>query len=309
MRWGVVHYSVRQENQPMKDCAIPLSDGRRLGFIDYGDPDGLPIFLLHGTPGSRIFGLENEPLISEEALRIITPERPGYGLSSPLENRSISGYSRDIEELANYLGIRKFHVAGVSGGGPYVLACASNLPDRVVSAILIASASPMQTEGFFRGMSVGNKIAFLVSGYVPWLLKPLYQYAVHHYRKNPEKMLKGLMPHLCDWDKAVVEGIIQKGKLDGMVEHIREAYRQGYAAAYTDLYLVSRSWGIDFAEISCPIFLWHGESDTLVPISPAKAFSKTLPNCRFHAIAGAGHLLLESDEVGHRIIQAIKRVT
>lgn len=292
----------------MKDRSISLSDGRQLGFIDYGDPDGLPIFLLHGTPGSRVFGLENEPLIGEENLRIVTPERPGYGLSSPLEKRSISAYSSDIEELADFLHIKKFHVGGVSGGGPYVLACASNLPNRVLSATLIASASPMETEGFFRGMSIGNKCAFLLSKYVPWLLKPIYQYAANYYGKNPDKMIKGLTPQLCEWDKRVIEEMADKGQIDGFTEHIREAYKQGYKAAYTDIYLVSRSWGIDYSKILCPVFMWHGESDTLVPISPAKAFAKSLPNCQSSFIEGAGHLLLESDEVGRRIIQAIKQV-
>lgn len=292
----------------MKDCITSLNDGRKLGFIEYGHPDGLPIFLLHGTPGSRVFGLENEPLIGEERLKIVTPERPGYGRSSPLKNRSISGYSSDIEELANFLGIDEFHVAGVSGGGPYVLACASNLSNRVVSATLIASAAPIETVGFFKGMSIGNKFAFAMSKYVPWLLKPIYQYAAYYYGKYPEKMVQGLTPQLCEWDKRVLEKMAEKGQIDGLIEHIREAYSQGYLAAYTDIYLVSRSWGIDYSKIICPIFIWHGESDTLVPMSPVKAFAKSLPNCRSHYIEGAGHLLLESEEIGRRIIQTIKQV-
>ena len=292
----------------MKDCVVALGDGRRIGFIEYGEPDGLPIFLLHGTPGSRVFGLENEPIVSHEKLRIITPERPGYGLSSPLDTRSISDFSRDIEELANFLGIEKFHVTGVSGGGPYVLACASHLANRVLSASLIASASPMQTEGFFDGMSIGNKVAFLMSKYVPWLFKPIYRFAANYYRNNPEKMLDGLKPQLCEWDKTVLEEMAKTGQVNGLTEHIREACRQEYRAAYTDLYLVSRSWGVDYSKITCPIYMWHGESDTLVPIAPAKAFATKLPNCQCHFIEDGGHLLLESDVVGRRIIQTIKQV-
>ncbi|PCJ63156.1 MAG: hypothetical protein COA73_05740 [Candidatus Hydrogenedentota bacterium] len=67
----------------MNDSFMRLKDGRKLGFVDCGESDGLPIIMLHGTPGSRIFGFENEPFVHEEGLRIVTPERSGYGLSDP----------------------------------------------------------------------------------------------------------------------------------------------------------------------------------------------------------------------------------
>lgn len=289
----------------MKDRIFTLSDGRTLGYIEYGNSNGVPIFLLHGTPGSRIFGLENEPLIEEEKLRIITPERPGYGLSSPLKNRGISCYSNDIDELANYLEIPKFHVAGVSGGGPYALACASNLSSRVLSVTLIASATPMEMEDYFKGMSIGNKFAFVMSKYFPWLLKPIYKYVASYYKKYPKKLFERLKPQLCEWDVKVIEVMKSKGQLKGFIEHIREAYRQGSSAAYTDTLLVSRPWGINYSGITSPIFMWHGESDTLMPIYPAKKFSTVLPNCHTHFIEGAGHFLLESEEVGRSIVKTI----
>lgn len=321
IRWKISHnnggrgglairgVSIRRKKWcPVKDCIFKLSDGRKLGYIEYGNSDGIPIFLLHGTPGSRVFGLENEPLIEEENLRVITPERPGYGLSSPLKGRSISCYSNDIEALADYLEIPKFHVAGVSGGGPYALACASILSSRVLSATLIASATPMEMEDYFKGMSIGNKFAFVMSKYLPWLLKPIYKYAAAYYRKKPEKLFEGLKSQLCEWDVKVMEVMEDKDQLKGFVDHICEAYKQGSTAAYTDTYLVTRPWGIDFSGINSPIFMWHGESDTLVPIYPAKKFAKALPNCHSHFVADAGHFLLESEEVGRSIIQAIKQI-
>ena len=53
-------------------------------------------------------------------------------------------------------------------------------------------------------------------------------------------------------------------------------------------------------------YMWHGKSDTLVPIRPAKQFATVLPNCQSCFIEGAGHFLLESEEVGRKIIHAIK---
>jgi len=290
----------------MKDSIFTLSDRRELGYIEYGAPDGVPILLIHGTPGSRIFGLENEPFVDRENLRIITPERPGYGLSSPMKDRSIGCFSEDIEELADYLEIQEFHVAGVSGGGAYTLACASNLSSRVLSTSLIASAAPMEMEGYFRGMSIGNKIALIMSKYSPWLLKAVLKSAANYYRDKPEKVIDELRSQLCDWDVKVLDSMIIKGQLDSLIEHIREAYRQGYSAHYFDTLLVSRPWGIDYTRIESPIFMWHGVSDTLMPIHPARKFAEMLPNCKTYFIDGAGHLLLESEEIGSSIVQAIK---
>ncbi len=290
----------------MKDSIFTLSDERKLGFIDYGSSDGVPIFLFHGTPGSRIFGLENEPLVDKENLRIITPKRPGYGLSSPVKGRHIECFTADIKELADDLEIREFHVAGVSGGGPYALACASNLSSRVLSTSLIASAAPTEMEGYFKGMSIGNKLAFVMSKYFPWILKAILKSVASHSRKKPERVIDELRSQLCEWDIKVLDNMTKKGQLECLVEHIREAYRQGYAAHYSDLLLVSRPWGIDYSRIESPIFMWHGVSDTLMPIHPARMFADRLPNCKNYFVERAGHLLLESEEIGGRIVRTIK---
>lgn len=290
----------------MSDSFINLEDGRRLGFIDCGEPEGLPIFLLHGTPGSRIFGFESEPFIHEERLRIITPERPGYGLSDPCKDRTIKNFSSDIEALANHLGIRKFHIAGISGGGPYALVCGQCLPERVISVTLIASATPTDMEGFYEGMSRGNKLAFRISKHIPFLLRPLYFYMAHAFRKNPEKLIEAIKSQLCSWDQEVLEQLKHKKVMNVFISHVREAYRQGMEGAYSDTVLLSKPWGIDFKSITAPIFMWHGESDTLMPISPAKNFSRILPECESHFIKEAGHLLLESEEIRAEIIGKIK---
>ncbi|HKJ31060.1 MAG TPA: alpha/beta hydrolase, partial [Balneolales bacterium] len=119
----------------MQDNTIKLKDGRHLGFSDYGKPDGIPLFLFHGTPGSRVFKrFENASWIKKYGMRVITPERPGYGLSDPAPERTIKDWASDVEELADFLDLDRFHVTGGSGGGPYVLACAIHSPARVLSA-------------------------------------------------------------------------------------------------------------------------------------------------------------------------------
>jgi pimeloyl-ACP methyl ester carboxylesterase len=112
---------------------INLSSGRLLSYAEYGDPAGIPVIGFHGTPGSRI-ALQ---IVSEAAkannLRVIVVDRPGYGLSDPMRRPSFSLYARDIAELADALSLDRFIRWGASGGGPFALACAAELPKRVIS--------------------------------------------------------------------------------------------------------------------------------------------------------------------------------
>jgi pimeloyl-ACP methyl ester carboxylesterase len=110
---------------------ITLHDGRRLAYIEAGDPDGKPVFVLHGLPGSRL----SVKKVSEQAAfvgaRLICPDRPGIGYSDPKQDRKLTDYPDDLTQLADHLNIEQFAVVGVSAGGPYAIACAAKHPNRV----------------------------------------------------------------------------------------------------------------------------------------------------------------------------------
>ncbi|MBU2601745.1 MAG: alpha/beta hydrolase [Actinobacteria bacterium] len=100
----------------MQDNTLELSDGRTLGFADYGRPDAVPVMLFHGTPGSRVYGLDDDHLLDKFGVRVVCPERPGYGLSDPDPGRTIRDWAADVKELADHLGLGRLHLAGESGG-------------------------------------------------------------------------------------------------------------------------------------------------------------------------------------------------
>src|SRR5690606_28847831 len=121
-----------------------LRDGRALHFMEFGRPDGVPAFGFHGTPGSRFMFRLADPAASRLGLRLIAPERPGFGLSSFQKRRKLSDWASDMRELADALGIDRFAVAGVSGGGPYAAACAALMPERVLAAALVSPMGPVR---------------------------------------------------------------------------------------------------------------------------------------------------------------------
>ena len=95
-----------------------LADGRRIGYAEYGDPRGAPALAIHGTPGSRFMFALTDQAARERGLRIIAPERPGYGLSEFRRKDSLARVADDMGALAYALGLRRIAVIGVSGGGP-----------------------------------------------------------------------------------------------------------------------------------------------------------------------------------------------
>jgi pimeloyl-ACP methyl ester carboxylesterase len=283
----------------MQDNIVKLHDGRNLGFSEYGKPEGIPLLLFHGTPGSRIFKrFENASWIEKFGLRIIAPERPGYGLSDPAPRRTIGDWANDVDELAGHLGLDRFHVAGGSGGGPYALACAIHSPARVLSATLFSSGGPPEVMRLSKDMQTGNRIAFFAARYAPFILKLLSSMSANAINKHPEKYMQKMRSQFPESDKRLME----KQGIENTMMQLSEAYRQGGDGTYRDMLLVSRPWALDLDKIAVPVFMWHGTADTLVPISSARDFSKLIPGCEPHFIPEAGHQLLGSEEVRSQMI-------
>ena len=296
--------------EAMQDNTMTLRDGRKLGFADYGKPGGIPLFLFHGTPGSRIFKrFENASWIDEFGIRIITPERPGFGLSDPAPDRKIMDWATDIEELADYLGVERFHVAGGSGGGPYALACAIHAPARVVTVTLFCGGVPPEAMRSTKGMQLGNRLVFFTAKRAPFLLKWLAENYANTIKKHPEKWMATMLSQMPESDRHAMEGQDGKTLKDGTLMHVQEAFRQGGDGTFRDMLLVSRPWRLDLDQIAVPVFMWHGTADTMMPISSAREFSKLIPGCEPHFIEGAGHQLLGSEEVRSQMINRMLSVS
>src|SRR5687767_14808924 len=95
---------------PDADLTVTLPDGRRLGYADYGDPHGLPVIGLHGTPGSRRMFAIAHPVARRLHIRLLAPERPGFGISCYQRGRDLTSYAADIGQFCDVLGIERFAV-------------------------------------------------------------------------------------------------------------------------------------------------------------------------------------------------------
>ena len=279
-----------EQEDDTPDQRVRLADGRWLGYRELGDPAGAPLFFFHGTPGSRWSVDAEAPLARMPGVRLILPERPGYGLSTAQPERRLTDWARDVAELADRLGIGDFAVAGISGGGPHALACAAALPGRVTVAITLSSPAPADFPGATRGMSFGNRIGLWLQRFAPGLFRRVMAGNAAAFHRDPQRFLDALAASMSVSDRQ----IMQRPEVHAtLIRDLEEAYRQGSDAQIIDgtLSMTAKSWGFDLAEIAVPVHVWHGDDDRLVTRAMFHRLATAIPDARTHLIPGAGHLL------------------
>jgi pimeloyl-ACP methyl ester carboxylesterase len=277
--------------------AFQLSDGRALGYAEWGD--GVPVFGFHGTSLSRLAHLgEDAPRAA--GVRLILVDRPGYGLSDHDPERTLLDWARDVAELADGLGIERFSAFGMSGGGPHAAACAYALGDRVSALGLVSSPAP-----------VWDRPELLFSA--PPHRRPLIELA----RSDPDLVARQLLDDCRaelarngsgkgdgpKADRAVMADPEVRARFDAATRETVGRGPEGYARDLFLLYVAP--WGFRPEEIEAPTQIWHGDADQAVSPRIAEFFDETIPHSRLHMIPGAGHLLLWSH--AEEILSSLKR--
>ncbi len=264
-----------------------LPDGRRLAWYERGDPNGSVVFAFHGLPGSRLQVHPDERIASAAGARVIHVDRPGWGLSDPMPGRRIGDWPTDIAALADHLHVDRFAVAGVSGGGPFAAACAAQLGNRVTRTGIISGVGPPGTMS--SALSLEVRVAFKAAASMPGLLwLPLMLSALFSTRA-PGFCLDWLIGQLPVCDREILRRPDMRAML---LTDMVEAFRQGHHAFLEDLQLEARPWGVALERASCPVALWHGSLDTVVPPQASEAVAALLPVATVKMFPQAGHFLV-----------------
>lgn len=270
-------------------AALTLRDGRNLTYATYGDPSGMPIFLFHGSPGSRLDRPPDQSILTTLGARLIVPDRPGYGRST-FRKGQLLDWPGDVAQLADALGFVRFAVVGISGGGPFALACAHQLLGRVTSVTLVAGIAPPEAPDYWQGMDAFDTLELRAAKYLPFsLLSWAYATQVHAFLRDPSAYIANLAEHYPQADRAILgDPAIQAI----FAESIAEAYRQGARAHVWDDKLFTHPWGFRLADIPTPVRIWQGDADVIVPQSHARYLASALPNSVATFLPGEGHLSL-----------------
>jgi pimeloyl-ACP methyl ester carboxylesterase len=269
---------------------IRLPDGRRLSFAEYGDPNGRPVLYCHGWPSSRLEPRAFESAISSLSLRLIAPDRPGYGLSEPRPKRRLSDWPADVSHLADQLGFDRFDLLGISGGGPYALACATIIPERLLSVVLVCSLAPLTSPEVTRGMVRLHRWLLLFAQKAPWLAQKLSVICLRIFWGEGHQVLpKQAESRLPEPDRRALSNAELR---DALIASSTEALRGGVHGAATDGLLYARPWDFDLRQIRVPLYLWHGELDIILPVAMGRYLAANIPNCRATFCPHDGHFSL-----------------
>ena len=272
--------------EPPLNRTIRLNDGRRLGFAEFGDPHGVPVFGFHGTPGSRLMLRIAEAPARRLGVRLIAPDRPGFGLSDFQPERSLGDWPDDVVALADALGIPRFGVAGVSGGGPYAAACAWKIAKRLTRVGIVSGMGPVRGSEATPGLDRTHRWLFGLWSKAPWLTRRLMALARRGWDKRPEKMFAQIVRFASEVDRAVMtRDEVRAALIDGLAD----AFRTDGRGVAHELILFGRAWGFTLSDIAMPVELWHGDNDHLVPLAMGRHMAARIPQCRAEFIPGAGH--------------------
>jgi pimeloyl-ACP methyl ester carboxylesterase len=266
---------------------VERRDGRVVSFASWGDPAGVPLLLLHGTPGSRASRSPDPGLYDRLYAHVVTFDRPGYGGSSPQRDRTILSVADDALAVADAIGWSRFAVLGVSGGGPHALAVGARAPERVSALGLAVGAAPsdfvdpddliaINREGLRRAREEGRE------SLEAFLAEPAAQAA-----SDPGAMLDAAMADAPPVDQEMLARPDVRAML---MESLREAFVNGPVGWFDDSWALANPWGFELGDVGVPVHMWYGEADRNVPLKAVEQMASQLRVASLEVISGAGHL-------------------
>ncbi len=268
---------------------LVLEDGRRLGFAEFGPPEGRPVLHFHGSSASRLERPPSERMLFRRNVRLVSVDRPGHGLSDFVPGRRVVDWPDDVRALTRLLGIDEFWVEGYSAGGPYALACASRLPDRVAGVALVSSAAPFDRPGAFEGLPLPNLLLAACARWAPPLVRLIRHVMRRRMIEDAGTSVRQLMSGIPEADRETL-GEPEAGRL--FAEAVQEGLRQGSRGVAHDDVLIHRSWGFDLGGIRPHVDLWQGDADVNVPPAAAEYLRAALPGADLVLLSGQGHFLI-----------------
>jgi len=225
-----------------------LADGRTLAYTCSGAPDGVPVVAHHGTPGSRLFAGLLSDAAAAEGVRLIVPDRPGYGRSSPPPSDwTWWDWQDDLTELLDAMSIDRAALLGFSGGGPFAVAAATS--EWASRLGLVSSVIPPAETGLatLSKIPLAVRLLFRAASALATAAGP--GTIVTQYTDRP----------------------VSAPTARAVAEDFHEALRQDTRAVERE----NRSFAttaLDPNRLSAPTHAWHGTRDDNTPLAPVRAF-------------------------------------
>ena len=265
-------------------AALPLPttyelviDDRVVNYCLYGPEDGTPVISHNGSPSTRWKRPNIVSAIERSGVRMLVHDRPGYGGSTRQVGRRVADAAEDVRRLADALGWGRFAVHGHSGGGPYALACAALLPERVTRCAVGAGTAPSHAEGvdFFGRLDPSRGRTFRLALEGEEKLRPFMAEASAGIMATiaaggPEMLPEPGEPAPLRPTRAIDD--------PAAMARLRATFADGLDGWIDDQFAAIRPWGFDVAQITTtPVAIWHGTHDTRMPRAHSDWLAANIP--------------------------------
>ncbi|MHA1307256.1 MAG: alpha/beta fold hydrolase [Candidatus Heimdallarchaeota archaeon] len=279
---------------------ITLADNRKLGYSIYGDPGGFPMLFFHGWPGTRLDISCLTSIAKEHKVKIIGIDRPGMAYSTFQNRRKISDWPSDVLALINHLKLDEYSILAFSTGAFYAIECALQFPGKIKKIGLVSAVPYYKID--WSGTS-GQRLYrhAKIFRHFPFLVRPVLRIAsdvgLNRYKRNPTKTYLNNLKDLSKLDRKLWEREdIRKWLFDEFLPDLLLSNRKGVAY---DLFLLKVSLGSakEYSEIPpiiCPIFLWHGDNDDIVPHIASIEQNKIFKDSKLTVYSNEGHKIIYS---------------
>jgi pimeloyl-ACP methyl ester carboxylesterase len=271
---------------------VTAPDGRSICFSEHGDLTGPAIFLFHGTPGSR---LDHDPYDRPTAARIITIDRPGYGQSDPQPNRRLVDWPADVLAVADALGLDRFCVLGISGGGPHALACAALVPHRIRRVGVVCGVGPLDDPAADAGMQPSNALLNHLSRSDPKAVHDIGEMMAAGITGATDPSALMTMSTSEDMPEVDRATMAHPAVQAMMFATLKESMRQGGTAFAQEMIMLAQPWGFALEDIEVEVRFLQGTDDVNVPLAHAEAMAARLPGATLTVMQGEGHMSLAID--------------
>ena len=277
-----------------------LPDGRTLAFNEFGDPDGFPIIYNHHWLGSRLDAVPLHRAAARAGVRLICPDRPGFGYSEPHDDRTLIGWAADVHALTRTIGVDRYSAVGWSGGAPSTIACAFALGQYVKRVGIVSGFGPLFVPRVASHLPAAERSVIRLARRGSLASRAAMSLLRRRSRKGGAEV--ELIPQLSDADAKELRDNPQLS--EQLAASRSEAFRQGVTGPTSDLQLMVRPWGFELDHISTEVLMWHGTDDAHVGVEHALEYQRTLLNPRLKLFDGHGHLVFFTDAAG--MLSALK---
>jgi pimeloyl-ACP methyl ester carboxylesterase len=274
---------------------VESAAGRVTGYYEYGDPTGMPVVALHGTPACGAGFAWADERARTRGIRLLAPDRPGVGDSdawSPGRGVTVSDYPARLGAFADALGISTFSVLGYSGGGPYALATAHALPGRVRTAAVVSGAGQVGVWASVDDFEAADRRLTQLANRAPALTRVVLWVGARAARFAPRTSLRFAQIEMSAADRTVMA---EFPSARAALAVFTQSVRRSAAGVVDDYAALGRPWGFPVEEISIPIHCWHATTDPIVPLRHSDELVRRIPGARLSRWVGEGHLAI----VGH----------